>query len=130
MTDGHARSDDAGSGEATDKEATRAAGADGSEATAGATDGDEGLDEATGDPADGDESTPGTASRVRTYLLYATLVGLVLLATIGVVNFYLAANAAIRQWVAPEFRQPFRAAFNLVVVLLSAAGAFALLRRL
>jgi hypothetical protein len=80
--------------------------------------------------ANGTNGGLASAGRVRRYLLYLVVVGLLLLAAVAVVNFYLAANAAITQWIEPEFRQPFRAAFNLVVVLLSAAGIFAVLRRL
>jgi hypothetical protein len=78
------------------------------------------------DDGDGDES----GRSVRRVLVYVGIGGLCLLSAIAVVQFYLSAGAAINQWIEPEFRAPFRAAFNLVVLLASLAGIYHLASRL
>ena len=72
------------------------------------------------------ESTPRD---LRRYLNYAVLAGLVLLALVAGLRFYLAAGATIDRWVAEEYRSLFHAAFNLAVLLLAALGVSAQLRR-
>ncbi|KAB1187884.1 MULTISPECIES: hypothetical protein [Haloferax] len=70
------------------------------------------------------------AARLRRYLDYAVLVGLLLLALIAALQFYLNASQTISTWVNPEFRAPFQAAFNLVLLLGAAFGISIQLRRL
>lgn len=73
-------------------------------------------------PTPTDRQTVGDGRSVRTYLSYVLLAGLSLLALVAALQFYLNASAAIDQWVADEYRSLFKAAFNLVVLLVSAAG--------
>ncbi|WP_411964094.1 hypothetical protein [Haloferax sp. YSMS24] len=70
------------------------------------------------------------AERVRRYLDYAVLAGLLLLALIAALQFYLNATQTITTWVNPEFRAPFQAAFNLVLLLGAALGISIQIRRL
>ncbi|WP_416840785.1 hypothetical protein [Haloferax sp. DFSO52] len=70
------------------------------------------------------------SARVRRYLDYAVLAGLLLLALIAALQFYLNASQTISTWVNPEFRAPFQAAFNLVLLLGAALGISIQLRRL
>lgn len=78
--------------------------------------------------ATADAGEPRLGSRkLRRYLTYAALVGLGLLAAISVLQFYLNASSAISQWVAPEFRNAFQAAFNLAVLLATLAAIYFLL---
>ncbi|KAB1198561.1 MULTISPECIES: hypothetical protein [Haloferax] len=70
------------------------------------------------------------AARVRRYLDYAVLAGLLLLALIAALQFYLNASQTISTWVNPEYRAPFQAAFNLVLLLAAALGISIQLRRL
>lgn len=70
------------------------------------------------------------AERLRRYLDYAVLAGLLLLALIAALQFYLNATQTITTWVNPEFRAPFQAAFNLVLLLGAALGISVQLRRL
>lgn len=81
-----------------------------------------------------DEETEDTenrefAARIRRYLDYAVLAGLLLLALIAALQFYLNATQTITTWVNPEFRAPFQAAFNLVLLLAAALGISVQLRR-
>lgn len=84
------------------------------------------TDDATAQPdrqSDADRPTAGDNGRsIRTYLGYALLAGLSLLALVAALQFYVNASAAIDQWVADEYRSLFQAAFNLVVLLVAAAG--------
>ncbi len=92
------------------------------------------------DPASGDAERSGAAglapdgddarTRIERYVNYAVLAGLLLLAFVAVVQFYAAASAAIGTWVTYEYRAPFRAVFNLVVLLLAGLGVSVQLRRL
>ncbi|KAB1193657.1 hypothetical protein GJR96_09480 [Haloferax sp. MBLA0076] len=70
------------------------------------------------------------AERLRRYLDYAVLIGLLLLALIAALQFYLNASQTISTWVTPEFRAPFQAAFNLVLLLAAALGISVQIRRL
>lgn len=81
--------------------------------------------ERTAGEADGD-----TSRDVRRYLNYAVLAGLVLLALVAGLRFYLAAGATIDRWIAAEYRSLFHAAFNLAVLLLAALGVSVQIRRL
>ncbi|WP_224268268.1 hypothetical protein [Haloprofundus salinisoli] len=67
---------------------------------------------------------------VRTLLNYAALAVLVLFALVTAVQLYTAVGGAIDRWVAPDYRILFRAAFNLVVLLLCVGGISLQLRRL
>ncbi|CQR53444.1 hypothetical protein [Haloferax massiliensis] len=83
------------------------------------------------DPADDEESENREfAERMRRYLDYAVLAGLLLLALIAALQFYLNASQTITTWVNPEYRAPFQAAFNLVLLLGAALGVSVQLRRL
>lgn len=56
-------------------------------------------------------------------LLYkAALAGLVLLAAIAALQFYLSGSRAISIWVTREYEPLFQAAFNLVLLLLAGIG--------
>lgn len=70
---------------------------------------------------------PETARR---YLQWLAVALLALLAVVATFRVYAGASAAIGQFVAPEFRPLFQAAFNLAVLLLAVAGISVLLRRL
>ncbi|WP_148416692.1 hypothetical protein [Haloferax sp. KTX1] len=83
------------------------------------------------DSPDGEESENREfAERMRRYLDYAVLAGLLLLALIAALQFYLNASQTITTWVNPEYRAPFQAAFNLVLLLGAALGVSIQLRRL
>ena len=79
-------------------------------------------------PAGGEESSGGRDAR--DYLLKGALALLALLALIATVRFYLSASTAIDVWVAHEYRALFQAAFNLVVLLVSAIGVSFVVREL
>ena len=68
--------------------------------------------------------------RVRRYVQYATLGALVLLGVIALIQFYFSASNAITTWIEPEYRNVFRMAFNLAVLLLVGAGISWQLRRM
>lgn len=78
------------------------------------------------DPSD-DEST---AAQLRRYLNYAVLAGLILVALVSVFQLYSAVTRTINTFVAPEYRAPFLAAFNLFVLLVAALGVSLQLKRL
>ncbi len=86
------------------------------------------------DEADDPAAEPGEekagVSNVRRYLNYALLGVLVLLALIAGLRFYLEASRAISQWVTPEYRSLFQAAFNLVVLLVAGIGISRQVKRL
>lgn len=69
------------------------------------------------------------AQRVSQYLQWALLGGLALFALVAAISLYLSVGRVIDVWIAPEFQPIFNAAFNLLVLLLSAAGISLLLRR-
>ena len=80
---------------------------------------------------DGTAVQPSSRSfDVRTSLQWAALAGLVLLAFVAAVQFYLNGGRAIRIWVAPEYEPLFQAAFNLVLLLVAGLGISWLVRRL
>ncbi|MGB9956047.1 hypothetical protein ACOZ4B_06620 [Haloferax prahovense] len=87
---------------------------------------------ASADDAGDDEEIENRefADRMRRYLDYAVLAGLLLLALIAALQFYLNASQTITTWVNPEYRAPFQAAFNLVLLLGAALGVSIQLRRL
>jgi hypothetical protein len=93
-----------------------------------------GGDDLDGDPGDGDDAgtlSPGDGDRnLRRYLNYAAIGVLALLALVATLRFYFAASATIDTWVTPEYRPPFQAAFNLVVLLAAVGGLALQLRRL
>jgi hypothetical protein len=72
----------------------------------------------------GPDGAGSARSRVRRAVDYAILAGLGLLAFVAVVQFYLAVDATINQWVTREYRAPFRAIFNLAVLLAVGAGIY------
>ncbi|RDZ63498.1 hypothetical protein C5B90_10150 [Haloferax sp. Atlit-12N] len=87
--------------------------------------------ESADDAGDDEESENREfAERIRRYLDYAVLAGLLLLALIAALQFYLNASQTITTWVNPEYRAPFQAAFNLVLLLGAALGVSVQLRRL
>jgi len=59
---------------------------------------------------------------LRTVLNYAALAGLVLFALVSAVQLYSAIGGIINELIASEYRVFFRAAFNLVVLLLCVGG--------
>jgi hypothetical protein len=73
------------------------------------------------DPADEDDDA-ALGPRIRTFLNYGLLAGLLILALVAVVGLYTAVSSAISIWVTREWRPLFRAAFNLVVLLLAGSG--------
>ena len=76
------------------------------------------------------DAVDGQYAKFGRYVNYAVLAGLLLLAFVAVVQLYFAASSVIGTWVAPAYRAPFRAAFNLVVLLLAGLGVSLQLRRL
>ena len=81
---------------------------------------DDTADETTGEQRSPDQPDEGTDLRQKAN--YVLLAGLSLLALIAALQFYLNASSVISQWVTHEYRSLFQAAFNLVVLLLAAAG--------
>ena len=74
---------------------------------------------------------PADTSRdVYTYLHWAALAGLALLAAAATLQLYASASRAIRIWVAPDFQPVFVGAFNLVVLLIAGIGISLVLKRL
>ncbi|WP_157572898.1 hypothetical protein [Halogranum rubrum] len=67
---------------------------------------------------------------MRTYVNYALLAGLCLLAFIAALQFYFSATQAISVWVTREYRPLFSMVFNLAVLLVVGAGITFQLRRL
>jgi hypothetical protein len=67
---------------------------------------------------------------VRELLLRGTLLVLGVLAVVALFQFYTSANAAIGQWIGPDFRASFRAVFNLVVLLGTGIGISLVVREL
>jgi hypothetical protein len=59
---------------------------------------------------------------LRTVLNYTALAGLVLFALVSAVQLYTAVGGIINELIAREYRVFFRAAFNLVVLLLCVGG--------
>ena len=80
------------------------------------------------------EATPTTAgddSRdFARYVNYVALAALVVLALVAGTQFYVAVSGTITEWVAEEYRSIVRAAFNLAVLLIAAAGISWQVRRL
>ena len=100
-------------------------------------------DDRAGDPTAGGPGTeaaggsiPG-ASRGRdvdvetlvTYLQWAGLVAMGILAVVAGVGIYTSISAIIDVWVADYYQPLARAAFNIAVLCVSVGGMFALLRR-
>ncbi|RDI72427.1 hypothetical protein [Halopelagius longus] len=71
-----------------------------------------------------------TAEQLKRYLNYAVLAGLILVALVSVFQLYSAVTRTINTFVTPEYRAPFLAAFNLVVLLIAALGVSLQLKRL
>ena len=90
------------------------------------TDRTEPIDERHGTDADA-----GTGGRDLTTLLNrVALAGLVLLALVAGLRFYLAASTTIDRWIVHEYRSLFHAAFNLALLLLAGYGISVQVRRL
>ena len=87
-------------------------------------------DTTTTDESSGTEPDGESSGRVRRYVDYALLAGLLLLALVAVLQFYLSVGSAINTWVTPEYRSLFRALFNLAVLLAVGAGLAYQLRRM
>lgn len=99
-----------------------------SDDTADATDGGT-VDGGPDVPASDDDGSvgataddPSRMSRLRDVLNYGVLAGLLLLALVSAVGLYTSVSGVISTWVAPEWQPLFRAAFNLVVLLLAGGG--------
>lgn len=86
-------------------------------------------DDTTDTPTGSDRLLDDPAA-ARRYLLWIALGLLALLAVVATFQVYTSASTAIARFVAPDFRPLFRAAFNLVVLLLAVAGITTLLREL
>ncbi|MFB6304334.1 MAG: hypothetical protein ABEH47_04145 [Haloferacaceae archaeon] len=106
----------------------------GAEAGAGAV---EEVEESTAEPtptgesvAESEPDAGADGSRFRRLVNYGLLAGLLLLALVAAVGFYTAVSSAISTWVTDEWRPLFRAAFNLVVLLLAGSGIAWQARRL
>lgn len=82
------------------------------------------------DTDDPTETNRPDTNRVRRYVDYALLAGLLFLAFVAVIQFYLSVGSAINTWVTPEYRSLFRALFNLAVLLAVGAGLAYQLRRM
>jgi uncharacterized membrane protein YqjE len=78
------------------------------------------MSEANPDTEIPDESTPDF--EIRTNLYRAALGLFALLALVAVVQLYASVNATINTFIADQYRPLFRAAFNLVVLLVSGIG--------
>lgn len=76
-----------------------------------------------------DSSLPDADAVVR-YLQWGLLALLVLFGLAAAVGLYTSVGRIIEVWVAREFQPVFNAAFNLLVLLLVAAGISGLLHRL
>jgi hypothetical protein len=90
-------------------------------------------DATTDDSTERDEQTPDDASgdsKIQEYVLKGALALLVLLAVVATIQLYLSVSNVIGTWVEPRFRALFRAAFNLVVLLLAVLGISWLVRAL
>lgn len=94
--------------------------------------GEESTDEPIDDELTDDEPTDAArldASGLRAYLDRALLVAFLLLGVVAALQFYLQTGAAIEVWVADPYEPVVKAAFNLAVLLLAAAGLSYQLRR-
>lgn len=89
------------------------------------TETDESTMTETNDPTVTTESRDITAS-----LYWAALAGLVLLAAVTALQFYLSGSRAIGIWVSAEYEPLFQAAFNLVLLLASGIGISRVVARL
>jgi hypothetical protein len=98
--------------------------------TDGGTDAEQPDRRERSDPPDADGGGESTADRLRRYLNYAVLAGLMLIALVAVFRLYGAVTRTINTFVTPEYRAPFLAAFNLVVLLVAALGISLQLKRL
>ena len=113
-------------------------GADGSgEPTDEPTDDRTRTEETMTDIADDDGAADRTTEQrsdesrdLRRTLNYVLLAGLSLLALIATLQLYLNVSSVINQWISPEYRSLFQAAFNLVVLLLVGTGMVWQVRRL
>ncbi|WP_128476207.1 hypothetical protein [Halorussus pelagicus] len=78
------------------------------------------------------QQTPTTTSgfEIRTNLYRAALALFVLLAVVAVIQLYASVNATINTFITAEYRSLFRAAFNLVVLLVSGIGISRTVREL
>ncbi|UPW00824.1 hypothetical protein M0R88_01665 [Halorussus gelatinilyticus] len=79
---------------------------------------------------DTDPSEASSDFQIRRNLYRAALGLFVLLAVVAVVQLYASVNATIATFVADEYRPLFRAAFNLVVLLVSGLGISLTVREL
>lgn len=87
------------------------------------TGGAAGADAAAAPDPDADGgSADGDGPRFRRMLNYGLLAGLLVLALVAAVGLYTAVLGAISTWVTREWRPVFRAAFNLVVLLVAGSG--------
>ena len=90
------------------------------------------------DPAIGDDGPTGFDNHateddgrdVRLLLERLALAGLLLLALVAGLRFYLAASTTIDRWIVREYRSLFHAAFNLALLLLAGYGISVLIGRL
>lgn len=89
------------------------------------SDGNADADATAAAASDAPDSPAGDADdgpRFRRLLNYGLLAGLLILALVAAVGLYTAVSSAISTWVTREWRPLFRAAFNLVVLLLAGSG--------
>jgi hypothetical protein len=109
-------------------ETTATDGAVTDESVTDATEANTTMTETNIDTETSEASTDGF--RIRTNLYRAALGLFVLLAVVAVVQLYASVNATIATFVAEEYRPLFRAAFNLVVLLVSGIGISLTVREL
>lgn len=79
-------------------------------------------DESTQQPTRATSTGPADGLEIRTNLYRGALGLFVLLAVVAVVQLYASVNATINTFVSHEYRPLFRAAFNLVVLLVAGIG--------
>ncbi|PSQ33475.1 hypothetical protein BRD09_00740 [Halobacteriales archaeon SW_10_68_16] len=88
------------------------------------------AEETAAEPSDGETDGPSLGGdKLSTYLLWGAVVVLFVLAVVATAGLYSSVGRVIDIWIAPDFQPLFRAAFNLAVVLVCAAGLSVLLRR-
>jgi hypothetical protein len=84
-------------------------------------------DTESGDGGQSSDRVTASGRSVREYLEYVVLAVLVLFALLAAFRFYGHTSAAISEFISPAYRSLFKALFNLVVLLTSAAGIALLL---
>ncbi|GCF12270.1 hypothetical protein Harman_02050 [Haloarcula mannanilytica] len=87
------------------------------------------IDAETGDTGD-EADTDGSSRSIAVYAQWAMFGILTLVALIATLQFYFSASSTIDTFVTDRYRPLFKAAFNLVVLLVCGIGLSVLVRRL